>query len=1075
MNSFFRFKSESKSRSIWSTFLVLQLFLVATTRSQQSSNHLISQYQQHNNILHFVVPEDAPNNTHVGQIISSDGQRPYLVLPSPQTPEQERTAALTINLNNGDLITNGALDREHRDQYHFVAIVKEPFAEIKCTVTVQDVNDNAPMFLLHNSSDANFVIDFPEEWPVEKPPLRKSLPLAIDLDTPQFGLKEFRLISGNTPSGLFQLVEFGAPVNRSSQLAAQKQNQLDQDPTSSMLNGHHQSFSGANQNILDQLAQQASVLIPSQPALSSHVQPLIHPQAASMVPIVASAALNPQNKYQIELVALEPLDREKQSSYQLTVEAIDGGQPPLLGRLMITINVQDVNDNSPKFLHEAYETHTREDTAVGTLLYRLQAHDKDAGSNAQISYYIISQARSSSQMNNNQSNSSDKQADQSRFVVNQAQNISNNNNNNNNKQQKPTVSQSSGNKQRTQQTSDVYDPSKQQKDCNSDQLFEIDPIKGEVYLSCSLDYETQQMHELLIEARDHGQPSRSGFTKLKVYVTDVNDDPPANPNVNRLYDSNVSADKRGQLQPMNLQQLSSEASRSDGTRANDPTAFDATYSNGVGSSNLMQIQNLNLPAWFAQVNSSLLFVIVLVALFAIAFPVCLVKIKSSQPESDTAGLTLSPNGHQNGQSTKHSPNHSSSSAISNERASMMQTHLHPFSHSHHHDHVASSIPRRSSHQNGGSFAGLSALANSGHQNLHLSHQHQYVDSSNLYHNPYSQRHSTSSSSRLLCNQQIAPTSSGHVHPGSGDSPNQHDGFASNNLGGSAENAMTILHNIVQSQHLSPQQHGDHAHHPALGSDQFHLSLENHQFPVHSSPANQGHHTSSLTYAHHRNRQQHHHKSGQQLPPAGSLPHSANFHQLIHHTNSNTISNIRCLTSASNNFTPSAINTIGNPNEGGTMNSINTHLSAASPSALQATSNVTHSSALPGNLYPNHEVHQQHSFPTHLANSMHHLPNIPYINECFHHQQPHSGVNCGQCTGGTLNSQTRDNMNCQIDDFCLSSITQPALDRSSDPSGTPNLESSQDWFSSYNWDYLEDWKPECQSLMSLLLTEPLRLN
>ena len=44
-----------------------------------------------------------------------------------------------------------------------------------------------------------------------------------------------------------------------------------------------------------------------------------------------------------------PLDRETLASYTLTLQAIDGGQPPLDGTLQLIIHITDSNDNPPAF------------------------------------------------------------------------------------------------------------------------------------------------------------------------------------------------------------------------------------------------------------------------------------------------------------------------------------------------------------------------------------------------------------------------------------------------------------------------------------------------------------------------------------------------------------------------------------------------------------------------------------------------------------------------------------------------------------------------------------------------------
>ena len=57
----------------------------------------------------------------------------------------------------------------------------------------------------------------------------------------------------------------------------------------------------------------------------------------------------------LRLVLMERLDREVEDTYQLTVIALDGGDPPRSGTMAVQVQVTDANDNSPTFTESSYE------------------------------------------------------------------------------------------------------------------------------------------------------------------------------------------------------------------------------------------------------------------------------------------------------------------------------------------------------------------------------------------------------------------------------------------------------------------------------------------------------------------------------------------------------------------------------------------------------------------------------------------------------------------------------------------------------------------------------------------------
>ncbi|XP_070693475.1 protocadherin alpha-8-like [Pempheris klunzingeri] len=89
------------------------------------------------------------------------------------------------------------------------------------------------------------------------------------------------------------------------------------------------------------------------------------------------------------LVTKSPLDREKQSHYDLTITAKDAGQPPLSSEKTISVVVSDVNDNSPEFSLSPYTFYVTEGNNPGAFVFSVKAFDRDESDNALISYHIL--------------------------------------------------------------------------------------------------------------------------------------------------------------------------------------------------------------------------------------------------------------------------------------------------------------------------------------------------------------------------------------------------------------------------------------------------------------------------------------------------------------------------------------------------------------------------------------------------------------------------------------------------------------------------------------------------------------
>ncbi|XP_031647249.1 protocadherin beta-16-like [Oncorhynchus kisutch] len=89
------------------------------------------------------------------------------------------------------------------------------------------------------------------------------------------------------------------------------------------------------------------------------------------------------------LVTEKGLDREKVSSYNITLIATDEGLPPLSSMNTVVLDITDVNDNAPAFSKNVYSTYIMENNSPRVSVVAIQATDPDRGQNALISYYLI--------------------------------------------------------------------------------------------------------------------------------------------------------------------------------------------------------------------------------------------------------------------------------------------------------------------------------------------------------------------------------------------------------------------------------------------------------------------------------------------------------------------------------------------------------------------------------------------------------------------------------------------------------------------------------------------------------------
>ena len=91
------------------------------------------------------------------------------------------------------------------------------------------------------------------------------------------------------------------------------------------------------------------------------------------------------------IVTTRLLDREQQEFYEFPVYVTDKGQPPRTSSARVRITIDDENDNSPKFLFPTSTNNTvlvSQDTKPGTIIASMRALDPDHEQNGEITYGI---------------------------------------------------------------------------------------------------------------------------------------------------------------------------------------------------------------------------------------------------------------------------------------------------------------------------------------------------------------------------------------------------------------------------------------------------------------------------------------------------------------------------------------------------------------------------------------------------------------------------------------------------------------------------------------------------------------
>ncbi|XP_040831214.1 protocadherin beta-12-like isoform X1 [Ochotona curzoniae] len=174
---------------------------------------------------------------------------------------------------------------------------------------------------------------------------------------------------------------------------------------------------------------------------------------------------NVANYYTLETEG--PLDREARAQYTITITVSDLGTPRLQSQHNVTVHVSDVNDNAPTFSQALYTLFVLENNSPALHIGSVSASDRDAGTNAQLTYSLLTQ---------------------------------------------------------DQATQQPQGQGQEQVDVGA--LVALDAASGQLFALRALDYETLRAFEFGVRASDGGSPALSGEARVRVVLRDANDHAP---------------------------------------------------------------------------------------------------------------------------------------------------------------------------------------------------------------------------------------------------------------------------------------------------------------------------------------------------------------------------------------------------------------------------------------------------------------------------------------------------------------------------------------------------------------------
>ncbi|KAL8194346.1 UNVERIFIED_CONTAM: hypothetical protein K2H54_015915 [Gekko kuhli] len=359
--------------------------------------------------LYYTVLEESQHGTFVGRIAQDLGLAvSELVSRIFRMESEDHRDYFEVNVQNGILFVNSRIDREELCAkspvcaIHLEVIVEKPLRIFHVEVEIKDINDNPPIFSVNQfnlfisestMSDSHF-----------------SLESASDADIGKNALITYRV----SPNEYF-VVDAHNKHGKSTSPELVLKKTLDREEISlhhlllTATDGGQLVLTGTvqlvisvldvndnrpvfNQSIyevclLENSADGTLVVKTEATDLDDGInKEIIYALNTPLASTAQTMFAIDQNTGEIRLKG--KLDFEADNVYEIQVQAIDKGQPPMIGNCKVLIEVLDVNDNAPEISLKSLSMPVPEDSPLGTVVALISVSDRDFGTNGQVSCFL---------------------------------------------------------------------------------------------------------------------------------------------------------------------------------------------------------------------------------------------------------------------------------------------------------------------------------------------------------------------------------------------------------------------------------------------------------------------------------------------------------------------------------------------------------------------------------------------------------------------------------------------------------------------------------------------------------------